>query len=87
MLDPTTPLEGVSDRLASPPLPVELIGLDYETGGKRVINDLNATIDTRRITVIMGPNGAGKSILPINPCTRSLQHLNPFNIAKAYRYI
>jgi tungstate transport system ATP-binding protein len=63
MLDPTSPLDGVGDRLASPPLPVDLKDLVYETGGKRVINDLNATIETRRITVIMGPNGAGKSIL------------------------
>jgi len=63
MLDPTSPLDGVGDRLAIPPLPLDLKDLDYETGGKRVINGLNATIDTRSITVIMGPNGAGKSIL------------------------
>jgi len=63
MLDPTSPLKGVADRLASPPLPTELKGLVYETGGKRVIDDVNATIESRRITAIMGPNGAGKSIL------------------------
>jgi len=63
MLDPTSPLQGVSDRLASPPLPVEIKGLVYETGGKRVIDDVDATIESRRITAIMGPNGAGKSIL------------------------
>jgi len=63
MLDPTSPLRGVSDRLASPPLPVEIKGLVYETGGKRVIDDVDATIESRRITAIMGPNGAGKSIL------------------------
>ncbi|ODR99112.1 hypothetical protein AUC71_03700 [Methyloceanibacter marginalis] len=63
MLDPTTPLQGVGDRLASPPLPVEIKGLVYETGGKRVIDEINATIESRRITAIMGPNGAGKSIL------------------------
>jgi tungstate transport system ATP-binding protein len=63
MLDPTSPLECVGDRLASPPLPVEVKGLVYETGGKRVIDGVDLIIDTRRITAIMGPNGAGKSIL------------------------
>jgi len=63
MLDPTSPLQGVGDRLASPPLPVELKGIVYQTGGKRVIDGIDATIETRRITAIMGPNGAGKSIL------------------------
>ena len=63
MLDPTSPLQGVGDRFASPPLPVELKGIVYQTGGKRVIDGIDATIETRRITAIMGPNGAGKSIL------------------------
>lgn len=63
MLDPTASLNGIGDRLACPPLPVELKGLAYDTGGKRVIDRVNVTIDTRRITAIMGPNGAGKSIL------------------------
>ena len=63
MLDPISPLHGISDRLAAPPLPVELNGLGYATGGKRVIEQVDLTIATRRITAIMGPNGAGKSIL------------------------
>lgn len=63
MLDPTVPLEGFGERLASPPLPAELKDLVYETGGKRVIDSVNVTIETRHITAIMGPNGAGKSIL------------------------
>jgi tungstate transport system ATP-binding protein len=63
MLDPTSPLKDLGDRLASPPLPAELKGLVYETGGKRVINDVSTTIRSRRITAIMGPNGAGKSTL------------------------
>jgi tungstate transport system ATP-binding protein len=62
MLDPTTPLQGLGDRLATPPLPVEVDGLVYETGGKRVIDGLNVSIDSRQITAIMGPNGAGKSV-------------------------
>lgn len=63
MLDPVSPLESLSDLLASPPLPLELRNLAYETGGKRVIDGVDATIDTRSITAIMGPNGAGKSLL------------------------
>jgi tungstate transport system ATP-binding protein len=63
MLDPTSPLAGVGSRLANPPLPVEVKGLAYETGGKRVIDGIDLTIDSRLITAIMGPNGAGKSIL------------------------
>ena len=60
---PPPPLESLSDLLASPPLPLELRNLAYETGGKRVIDGVDATIDTRGITAIMGPNGAGKSLL------------------------
>jgi tungstate transport system ATP-binding protein len=63
MLDPTSPVHSVGDRLATPPLPVELKGLAYATGGKRVIGGIDLTITTRLITAIMGPNGAGKSIL------------------------
>jgi len=63
MLDPTTPLQRLGDRLASPPLPVEVRGLVYETGGKRVIDGLDMTIDSGHMTAIMGPNGAGKSVL------------------------
>jgi tungstate transport system ATP-binding protein len=63
MLNPTSPLHGVGDRLATPPLPVELRDLAYATGGKRVIRGIDLTITTPRITAIMGPNGAGKSIL------------------------
>jgi len=65
MLDPTLPADLSKASLdgASPPLPLELRGLVYETGGKRVINDIDAKIEERGITVIMGPNGAGKSVL------------------------
>ncbi len=63
MLDSTSPLDAFGDRLVSPPLPVELRRLAYETGGKRVIDGVDLTINSRRITAIMGPNGAGKSVL------------------------
>jgi tungstate transport system ATP-binding protein len=46
-----------------PLLPLELRGLAYEANGKRVIDDLDLTIEEPGITVIMGPNGAGKSVL------------------------
>ena len=63
MLDPTSSIQVPDGHLASAPLPVELKGLVYATGGKRVIDGMNLTIHSRRITAIMGPNGAGKSIL------------------------
>jgi len=64
MLDPTIPLDGRgASLLANPPLPVELKGLSFEAGGKRVLDGVDLTIDTRGITAIMGPNGAGKSVL------------------------
>ncbi|MGE5259367.1 MAG: phosphate ABC transporter ATP-binding protein [Actinomycetota bacterium] len=63
MLDPTAPLETLNGHIVSPPLPVELKGLVYAVGGKRVIDAIDLTIDSRRLTTIMGPNGAGKSLL------------------------
>lgn len=63
MLDPTSPLRSFADGAVVPPLPVELKGLAYETGGKRVIDNVDVTVEAPGITVIMGPNGAGKSIL------------------------
>lgn len=63
MLDPTSPLRRFADGAVCPPLPVELKDLAYETGGKRVIDRVDVTVDAPGITVIMGPNGAGKSIL------------------------
>lgn len=63
MLDPTSSIQVPDGHLAGPPLPVELKGLIYATGGKRVIDGMNLTIHSRRITAIMGPNGAGKSML------------------------
>jgi tungstate transport system ATP-binding protein len=44
-------------------LPLELRGLTYEVGGRRVIDRIDALIGETGITVIMGPNGAGKSVL------------------------
>ena len=63
MLDPVSKLQGIGDRFAGPPLPIQLEGLTYERGGKRVIDGIDLVIDSRLVTVIMGPNGAGKSVL------------------------
>ena len=63
MLDPVAKLQGIGDREISLPLPIELEGLTFQRGGKRVIDGIDLVIDSRRVTVIMGPNGAGKSVL------------------------
>jgi tungstate transport system ATP-binding protein len=63
MLNPVSPLEALEGHLASPPLPIELKGLVYAAGSKRVIDGVDLTIDSRLITAILGPNGAGKSVL------------------------
>jgi tungstate transport system ATP-binding protein len=65
MLDPATPphLRKSSLNGGRPLFPLELRGLTYETGGKRVIDGIDARIEEPGITVIMGPNGAGKSVL------------------------
>jgi tungstate transport system ATP-binding protein len=65
MLDPTVPPTGLRAALHGAPtlLPLELRKLSYEANGKRVIDALDLTVETRGITVLMGPNGAGKSVL------------------------
>ena len=63
MLDLTSSMHGTGERIVAPPLPVELKGLSYATGGKRVIESVDLKITTSLITAIMGPNGAGKSVL------------------------
>ena len=65
MLDPAIPPGGLGAIIdgADALLPLELRGLCYEAGGKRVIDGLDLTIAERGMTVIMGPNGAGKSVL------------------------
>lgn len=43
-------------------LPILLEGLVYRVRGRTVIDHLNATIATPRVTALIGPNGAGKSV-------------------------
>lgn len=45
-------------------LPLELNRLAFETtGGTRIIDGVDLTLNGGKLTVIMGPNGAGKSVL------------------------
>jgi tungstate transport system ATP-binding protein len=64
MLD-QTPANGSKTSVNGhgPLLPLELRRLSYRANGKRVIDELDLTIEEPGITVIMGPNGAGKSVL------------------------
>jgi tungstate transport system ATP-binding protein len=47
----------------TPLLPLELVDIGYETGGKRLVHDVTLSIAAGSRTVILGPNGAGKSLL------------------------
>lgn len=44
-------------------LPLEVRALGYGVNGTTLINDLELTLASEGITVLMGPNGAGKSVL------------------------
>jgi len=44
-------------------LPLEVRGLGYRAGDKRLIDGLELRLSNRGITVVMGHNGAGKSLL------------------------
>jgi tungstate transport system ATP-binding protein len=52
---------------AAPPstsiLPLEARGVSFEAGGKRLIKDLEFTLEAATSTIVLGPNGAGKSLL------------------------
>lgn len=44
-------------------LPLRLVDVTFEAGGKRLVERVTLTIDAGPRTVVLGPNGAGKSIL------------------------
>jgi tungstate transport system ATP-binding protein len=44
-------------------LPLELAGVSFSAGGRLIIDDISATLDAEKRSVIVGPNGAGKSVL------------------------
>lgn len=48
---------------ASALMPLEVRGLAWSAGGKRLIDGIDLALTDGGITVIMGPNGAGKSLL------------------------
>ena len=43
--------------------PVELEGVSFEAGGKRLVDGVSLALRPGPVTAIMGPNGAGKSLL------------------------
>lgn len=50
------------ERIA-PILPLEVRGLVYEAGGRRLIDGLDLDLPSGALAVVLGPNGAGKSLL------------------------
>jgi tungstate transport system ATP-binding protein len=44
-------------------LPLQVRGLVFAAGGKRLIDRVDLTLAAGALTVVMGPNGAGKSLL------------------------
>jgi tungstate transport system ATP-binding protein len=44
-------------------LPLQLDGVVFAVGGRRIIDGVSLTLDAGRRAVIIGPNGAGKSVL------------------------
>ena len=44
-------------------LPIEIRDVSYNPNNNLIISNLNLTIRSKGITVIMGPNGSGKSVL------------------------
>jgi tungstate transport system ATP-binding protein len=51
------------NRHAASLLPLEINGLGYRAGDEKLLDDIDLTIESAGISVIMGPNGAGKSLL------------------------
>ena len=43
--------------------PVDLDGVVFEAGGKRLIDGVSLRLGPGPLTCVMGPNGAGKSLL------------------------
>jgi tungstate transport system ATP-binding protein len=51
------------DRTVATILPLELEGVVFEAGGRKLIHDLDARLEAGPRTIVLGPNGAGKSLL------------------------
>ncbi len=48
---------------ARPLLPLRLVDVVYEAGGRRIVDGVTLTIEPGPRTVVLGPNGSGKSVL------------------------
>lgn len=61
----TVKRSGTADRLAGehPLLPLVVDRLNFDAGGRRLLDDVSFRITSDLRTVILGPNGAGKSVL------------------------
>lgn len=55
--------EPTTGRRGRQALPIAANGLVLERGGRRIIHNIDLTVDGDGISVVMGPNGAGKSVL------------------------
>lgn len=47
----------------APLLPLQLLDVCYEAGGKRIVDGVRLSLEHGPRTVVLGPNGAGKSVL------------------------
>ena len=48
---------------SGPLLPLDIVDVSYDIGGKRLLDGINLRLEAGRRTVLLGPNGAGKSLL------------------------
>lgn len=44
-------------------MPLRLEAVTFEAGGKRLIKEIDCTLDAGPVSIVIGPNGAGKSLL------------------------
>lgn len=48
---------------SKPLLPLRLVDVSYEAGGRRIVDGVTLSIEQGLRTVVLGPNGSGKSVL------------------------
>ena len=80
-------------RAAPTILPLQLSGVVFEAGGRRLIDGMDLVLDGPGRVVILGPNGAGKSLLLrlchglLRPVRGSVDWLGPGAALKARRHL